>query len=444
MKKIHTAVIQAGGKGKRMRELTHDIIPKSMLLLNGRPLLEWQIYNLRNYGITHIILIIGHLGDVIKNYFRDGEDFGVEIEYLKETIPLGTAGSLCSINTMLTENNFLLVFGDVFFDVDFDRMERFHFLQNAEVTLMAHPNSHPQDSDIVIVDENERVSGILPKNDKREDLYDNCVNAGIYIFSEKIFDRIKEKKRMDLEKDVLMSWIPDGRIFAYLTPEYVKDTGMPKRFQEVEKALQNGIPHRKNLKRKQKCLFLDRDGTINKYNGFIYRLDQFELEDSAAEAIRMANASGYLVIVVSNQPVVARGLCSINEMNMIHRKMVMLLGEKGAYLDDIVFCPHHPDGGYPEENVIYKCQCGCRKPAVGMIDRMVDKYHIDLSESIMIGDTTVDIQTGINAGMQSILVRTGEAGKDGKYDVYADMIAENLLEAVKMILDRGYDNDELC
>ncbi len=443
MKEIHTAVIQAGGKGTRMRELTCDIIPKSMLQISGKPLLEWQIDNLKNCGITQIILIIGHLGNIIREYFQNGAKFGVEIKYVEETTPLGSAGSLYHLRNMLMQENFMLVLGDVLFNVDFDRMEKFHFTKRSEATLMVHPNAHPQDSDLVITDNDGRVSGILQKNEKRKGLYNNCVNAGIYIFSRKIFDRIKEAKWMDLEKDVLMPWIAEGKIFAYLTPEYVKDAGTPKRFYEVEKAFQKGIPLKKNLKRKQKCLFLDRDGTINRYKGLIYQLEQFELEDCAADAIRKANASEYLVIVVSNQPVIARGMCSIDELKLIHRKMVTLLGEKGAYLDDIIFCPHHPDRGYPDENVSYKVQCKCRKPSTGMIDSVAQKYHIDLSNSYIIGDTTVDIQTGINAGMKSVLVHTGKAGRDGKFSVCADIEAENLLDAVTLILDKGEKDDRL-
>ena len=186
----------------------------------------------------------------------------------------------------------------------------------------------------------------------------------------------------------------------------------------------------------QRCVFLDRDGTVNRYAGLISREEQLELEDHAAEAIRRINESGYLAIIVTNQPVVARGMCGVEQVNMIHRKLQVLLGEKGAYLDDIVFCPHHPDKGYPEENPEYKISCGCRKPSAGMIDQMVDRYHIDRSASYMVGDTTVDVQTGINGGLKTVLVHTGMAGKDGKYPVKADMEASDLLEAVKRILEQ--------
>lgn len=162
--------------------------------------------------------------------------------------------------------------------------------------------------------------------------------------------------------------------------------------------------------------------------------DEFELIPGAAEAIRRLNTAAYLVIVITNQPVVARGLCSIEDVKEIHRKMQVRLGEEGAYLDDIVFCPHHPDKGYPEEDPFYKVVCNCRKPSVGMLQNMVEKYNINLKESYFIGDSTVDIQTGINAGVKTILVRTGIAGKDKKYDVQPDGVAAHIAEAVEDIL----------
>ena len=139
---------------------------------------------------------------------------------------------------------------------------------------------------------------------------------------------------------------------------------------------------------------------------------------------------------------VARGLCDIEEVEKIHRKMQVLLGNQRAYLDDIVFCPHHPDKGYPEENPKYKIVCNCRKPATGMIEETALRYNIDLAESYMIGDSTADILAGQNAGVRTILVLTGQAGKDGKYDVKPDSIAEDLLDAVMQIIGNGDFHDE--
>lgn len=440
MKHVYMAVIQAGGKGTRMRELTGDKLPKPMLSLNGKPMLEWQIQNIAAYGIKDFVIITGHLGEKIEEFFQNGAGLGVNIRYIKEKEPLGSAGALALLEPMFWPEitDFLLVFGDVMFDLDINRMLHFHEEHQSLATLLAHPNAHPYDSDLLLTDESDRIRGIMSKNEKREGWYDNLVNAGIYVLSRKILVELPETKtgKLDLEQDVIKPLLESGRVYAYRTPEYVKDAGMPERFRAVCREQETGIWQQRNLGKKQRCVFLDRDGTVNRYRGLLSQEEQFELEEGAAEAIRLLNEAGYLAIVVTNQPVVARGMCGMEDVQRIHHKMQVLLGNHGAWLDDIVFCPHHPDKGYPEENPLYKIVCSCRKPATGMIDSMVKKYNIDTNLSYIIGDSTIDIQTGRNAGLRTILLATGQAGTDGKYEVRADIQAKNLLDAVKIILNR--------
>lgn len=430
----YVAVIQAGGKGTRMLSLTGDKIPKPMLCLAGKPMLLWQIENISSYGIKEFVIIVGHLGEKIKNFFGDGSNFGVSIKYISENEPLGSAGALYYLNQLYADRDFLLVFGDVMFCIDWNRMIAFHETNHSEVTLLAHPNSHPFDSDLLIVNSDSVVEGIDSKNNVRDYWYTNCVNAGIYIINGSVIAKIDSEQKRDLEKDVIVPLLKEKTVYGYITSEYVKDAGTPERFRTVETEKLEGVWDKKCLINKQKCIFIDRDGTINKYNGLISRDDQFELEDKAAKAIELINKSGYMAIVITNQPVVARGLCTVDEVENIHKKMVSLLGNEGAYLDDIAFCPHHPDKGYPEENPIYKIECNCRKPKTGLIDRMVEEHNIALAQSYMIGDSSVDIMTGYNAGVKTILVKTGQAGNDGKFDIEPDAVADDLLDAVKLIV----------
>lgn len=429
----YTAVIQAGGKGTRLIKLTGDNIPKPLLKVNGKPMIEWQIENIRKYGVRNFVIIIGHLGEKIKEYFQDGSKFGVRIEYVEEKEPLGSAGALYYLKE-LSYTDFILVFGDVLFDIDLERMVRFHEGKSALATLLVHPNSHPFDSDLVMMDNESRVVEFDYKTNSRDYWYDNCVNAGIFILAAKLLERLDALQKYDLEKDLLIPNLDTGRIYGYRTTEYVKDAGTVNRFYDVCKEQAKGIWQERNLSNKQKCIFLDRDGTINVYKGLISQDSDLFLEKGAADAIRLINGSGYLVIVVTNQPMVARGMCDVEDIVRINRKLGVLLGRQGAYLDDLIFCPHHPDKGYPEENPEYKIPCNCRKPGIGMINEMAEKYNIDLSRSYLVGDSTVDIQTGINAGLKTVLVKTGQAGSDRKFDVAADYEAENLLEAVRLIL----------
>ena len=188
--------------------------------------------------------------------------------------------------------------------------------------------------------------------------------------------------------------------------------GTPDRFKGVCADFANGTVTAKNLKNKQKAIFLDRDGTINKYVGFLRNIDQFELLPGVAEAVKRINASGYLAIVVTNQPVIARGEVTFGQLQEIHNKMETLLGQEGAYLDGIYFCPHHPDKGFEGEVPELKIDCDCRKPKPGLLLRAAQDFNIDLTRSWMVGDGKNDIQAGQNAGCHTSLIGTEDFGQE--------------------------------
>ena len=409
-------VIMAGGKGTRIASVKSDV-PKPMIPICGKPILEWQIECLKASGLTEITLVIGYLGHVIQNYFEEGRKFGVNISYYVEESPLGTAGALFKMSE-LTED-FLLLCGDVILDVDFNRFIEFHKKNHAWASLMAHPNGHPYDSSLLVTEilppqapggnpvDSHRVVKWMNKEDERQ-YYKNRVNAGIEIISPELLKETMKHfvprhpetpEKIDLDRDVLKPNISSGKIFAYDTPEYIKDMGTPDRYYEVEKDIQAGKVKARNLKNKQKAIFLDRDGTINKFVGFLTKPEQFELIPGVTEAIKMINKSGYLAIVVTNQPVIARGDCTWDELQMIHNKMETELGKEGAFLDAIYICPHHKDKGFEGERLDYKFDCDCRKPKAGLLIQAANDFNLDLLRSIMIGDSDNDILAGQNAGL---------------------------------------------
>ena len=412
-------VIMAGGRGTRISSVASDI-PKPMIKIDGKPVLEHEIECLREQGFTDIIITVSHLGHVITDYFGDGsgispatgKPFGVTISYFFEKEPLGNSGALFRIREQLTED-FLLLNADAMFDVDFNRFVAYHKHHGGLVTLFTHPNSHPYDSGLIFADEDGTVEKWLAKEDDRPQHYRNRVNAGLHVISPKVLDVEITTPKVDLDRQLLKPLAGTGKMFCYDSPEYVKDMGTPERYYTVCEDVVSGRVKAKNLRNQQKAVFLDRDGTINRYVGFLRDIEQFELLPGVAEAIRKINESGYLAIVVTNQPVIARGEVTVPELREIHNKMETLLGQDGAYVDAIYYCPHHPHKGYEGEIPELKFDCECRKPKAGMLYQAAKDFNIDLAASFMVGDSDNDVQCGINAGCRSVLLTDGEA--EGMY-----------------------------
>ena len=395
-------VIMAGGKGTRISSVASDI-PKPMIKIDGKPVLEREIECLREQGFTDLIITVSHLGSIIMDYFGDGEKYGVNIEYFNEVIPLGNAGALFQLKDKLKED-FLLLNADAIFDVDFNRFVAYHKEKKAKVTLFTHPNSHPYDSGLIIADEQGRVEKWLTKEDERIGWYKNRVNAGLHVISPEILNQTITTPKVDLDRQLLKPLAGKGVMYAYDSPEYVKDMGTPERYEAVCKDYLAGRVQGKNLRNKQKAIFLDRDGTLNEYVGFLRKEEEFRLMPGVVEAIRRINVSGYLAILITNQPVIARGEVTQSELNSIHNKMETLLGAEGAYLDAIYYCPHHPHKGYEGEIAELKIDCDCRKPKPGMLFKAADEYNIDLNSSWMIGDGDNEIEAGKAAGCNTARV----------------------------------------
>lgn len=420
-------VLMAGGKGTRISELFPDI-PKPLIPIQNIPVLEHEIISLREQGFDDLILTVGYMAEKIQKYFGDGSKWNVKIEYFVEDKPLGNAGALFFLDL---KEDFLLLNADAVFDVDYKRMVKYHKEHNALATIFTHPNSHPYDSGLIIASEDGEVKKWLAKEDARPEYYKNRVNAGLHILSPKVLEMsgiIKDNigkmdcdgkvYKVDLDRQILKPLCGSGKMYCYDSPEYVKDMGTPDRFYCVARDYEKGVVSSKNLKNKQKAIFLDRDGTINKYVGFLKSAKAFTLLQGVAEAIKRINQSEYLAIVVTNQPVIARGEVTYSELEQIHNKMETLLGNEGAYLDAVYYCPHHPDKGYEGEVKELKIECNCRKPHPGMLIKAAEQFNIDLRQSYMIGDSDNDVMAGENAGCKSIRIIEG-----------------GLLEAINEILD---------
>jgi len=434
-------VILAGGKGTRLKDRLGDL-PKPMIPIAGKPLLEHQVELAKKYGFTDLLFFVHYRADLIENHFGDGKNFGVQIKYILETEPLGTAGAVLAGFDWLADR-FLVMYGDTMVNVDLDRIWRAHEQHHADATLLLHPNDHPFDSDLVEVDSNSRVVAFHNRPHAEGVWRQNLVNAGLYVLEKRALAPFHATRNtqhagiLDFGKDVFPAMVQKGaNLFGYNSPEYIKDIGTPQRYDRICGEYAAGVIARSSFATPQRAVFLDRDGTLVPDKDCLRNADGLELLPGVADALHRLNHSGWRAVLVTNQPVVAKGWCTEAELQNIHNKLETLLGREHAFLDRIYFCPHHPEKGFPGERVDLKIDCDCRKPKIGMIRSAVADLNIDLKQSWFIGDTTTDVQTARNAGVKSILVRTGSAGKDGKHDAQPDFTFNTLNEAVDYILSQ--------
>jgi histidinol-phosphate phosphatase family protein len=435
------AVILAGGAGTRLRERLGEL-PKPMIPIAGKPLLEHQIELCRRYGFTDCIFFVHHRADLIEKHFGDGSQWDLRIRYVVEREPLGTAGAVLAGIESLAER-FLVLYGDTMVNVDLQRIWTAHEAARADATLLLHPNDHPLDSDLVELDAGGRITAFHNRPHPPDVWRQNLVNAGLYVLEKRALATLRpvpspqRSSLLDFGKDAFPAMLRQGAVLlGYNSPEYIKDIGTPERYDRACAEFANGTIAHSSLATKQRAIFLDRDGTLIPDKDCLCSADGIELLPGVARAIRELNHHAWRTVVVTNQPVIAKGLCDEVEVRRMHNKLEMLLGLEHAFLDRIYFCPHHPDAGFEGERKELKIRCDCRKPAIGMIQRAVQDLNVDLTESWLIGDTTTDMQTAKNAGVRSILVRTGAAGNDGKHAARPDYVFDDLAAAVNFVLQQ--------
>jgi D,D-heptose 1,7-bisphosphate phosphatase len=349
-------------------------------------------------------------------------------------MPRGTAGALIDVLPQLNEQ-FLVIYGDTFFDIDLAAFWKFHQNQIGDGSIFLHPNDHPHDSDLVEVSSDLQIQKIHPY--PHDAVWrQNLVNAAIYIFNKNALQGIDFlSERPDIAKELFPVMLESQKkLYGYISTEYIKDMGTPERLSKVEMDINSGKVALLKKQTSKIAIFLDRDGTINREVNHLSNHEQFRLIDGVAEAISKINKLGVLAVVITNQPVIARGELKESELKEIHNKMDTLLGRKGAYLDRLYYCPHHTDSGFEGEISALKIDCDCRKPKIGLFIKAKKDLNIAIEKSWVIGDSTRDILAAQNAGMKSILVGTGHAGKDRSFEVTPDFFAKDLSKAVNFAL----------
>jgi histidinol-phosphate phosphatase family protein len=431
---VTQAVILAGGKGTRLAERL-DGRPKSLVEVAGKPLLARQIEHLIKFGVDDILLLVNYGAEHIARFVENPEKCRARIRLLDDGTPCGTAGAVLKAYDHLSDR-FLVLYGDTLINVDLTAFMAAHGGSGADATLFLHPNDHPQDSDIVEIDGDGWIRRFHPYPHTADACLPNLVNAALYVLERRALTAYRDVSvPSDFGKDIFPAMIDAGaNLLGYVSFEYIKDMGTPGRLERVEHDLRGGVVSRASLQATQKAVFVDRDGTLNVHRGFIRDPDQLELLPGVAEGIRRLREQEFRVVVVTNQPVVARGEASFAQLRQIHNKLETLLGRAGTFVDAIYVCPHHPDRGYPGEIAALKIDCDCRKPNTGLVMRAAKVMNIDLSHSWIIGDTQRDVLTGERAGLRSILVKTGETVKGIACGSRPDFVADNFAAAVNVIV----------
>lgn len=396
-------VIVAGGLGTRLGDATRHV-PKPMLPIGGRPLLERQVEQFRAAGIGRVVVLAGHLAHAIEDEARAWSDAACRVEVVVEPRPLGSGGCLRLVPG--ARGPLVVAFGDVAFDMDLRALVRAHRRRRARVSAVVHPNGHPHDSDLVQLDPTGRMVALHCKPHPPGLEVRNLVTAGVFVVEPELVAELPGQTKLDLVHDVLRGALGAGEpVYGYETVEYLKDMGTPDRYRRVQHDWAAG--RITGARGSRPTAFLDRDGTINRHVGYVSRPEQLELLPGAGEAVRALNEAGVQVVVVTNQPVVARGQCDEAGLRAIHARLEAQLGRQGAYVDRLYACPHHPHRGFEGERPEYKIACACRKPEPGLLLRAMSELRVDRSRSSMFGDSPCDAEAARRARVEPILLGDG-------------------------------------
>ena len=386
--RVH-GVLVAGGLGTRMGEAGRAK-PKPMLEVAGRPLLARQLDLLAAEGIGEITVCTGYLAARVEQELRALAPSGLRLSFKVDPFPAGSGGCLAHAD-LPRDRPSLVLFGDVAAAFEVRPLLSFHGRSRATATAAVHPNDHPLDSDLVEVTPDGRIAALHRKPHPPGLRVRNLVVAGLYVLGPEAIASIPLDRKADLAHDVLAGEVARGRAAAYRTSEYLKDMGTPERWAEVTEDFRLGRPQARLRSCPRPTAFLDRDGTLVREAGHVSDPDRLELLPGVARAVRRLNRAGVLAIVLTNQPVVARGECTLKGLERIHARLDELLGREGAFLDGLYFCPHHPDRGFAGEVATLKVDCSCRKPRTGLAEAALRDFAIDLARAAVFGDGSRDL-----------------------------------------------------
>lgn len=377
------AIILAGGFGTRLRHIVKDV-PKPMANVNYKPFLRYILSYLKRNKINKVILATGYKSEIIEKYFEN-EYHGIEILYSVEKEPLGTGGAIKKALEYCNDEDVFIINGDTYFDVDLISMKKFHKSKKSLLTIATKKMNQFNRYGNILFDEEKKIKFFQEKRFVDE----GNINGGVYIISKTALDYVSDTK-FSFEKIFMEANVGKNCFYSFESNGYFIDIGIPEDYERAQNDFKNFE------KNKNKALFLDRDGTINIDNGYTHKLEDLNFIESIPKLISTYNKTGYKVIVITNQAGIARGYYSVKEMHNFHKYMDQQLEAFDAYIDAYYYCPHHPE---------FTGKCKCRKPNTKMIEDAIEDFNIDIKESILIGDTKVDVETGEKLGIKSYITK---------------------------------------
>jgi histidinol-phosphate phosphatase family protein len=389
-------------------------VPKPLVTVGGLPVLDHILATLARGGVNRFILAAGHYGEQIRDRYARHDFDGCIVETTIEPIPLGTSGGLPHLRESLDEN-FIVAYGDVFLDLDIAGLLHNHRQHAPLATLLVRSSDHPWDSHLVDADAEGYVRDFIHRRENGV-RYRNIANAGLYAVSRRLLDLVPVGRPSDFGADLFPAALAAGNNLRvhHLEPQaFIKDMGTPERLLEVESYIaERALAEKARAKPgKLNTVFLDRDGVLNKDIGPISHPDQLHLLAGASEAVNLLAQAGLRCVILTNQSVVARGLCTPVELELIHSRLRELLTSKSRRdpIEAIYTCLHHPETHHDEGLPYLRRACRCRKPEPGLIFQACKELGLDLARCVLVGDRASDIQAAHSAGVRAILVGLPES-----------------------------------
>lgn len=373
----YQAVILVGGLGTRLRKIVTDV-PKPMAQIENKPFLEYLIKLLKENGFQRFLFLTGYKSGNIESYFKNGEDFGIKIDYAREIEPLGTGGAIFNTWEKLNDE-FFLINGDTFFDIQYEIL--FNFIQdkNPDSLIALRYSNDISRYGFVKIDNEYQIKDFIEKDKLPNNRVDGYINGGVYYFKKSLLENFYKKysnKKVSLENEILPYMVTNKKVFGLPIGGKFIDIGVPEDYLKAQKL----IPFILKKERKP-ALFIDRDGTIIEDKGYFYGSD-FVLKKETIKIMKKAQQEGKLIIIITNQAGIAKGKFTEKESIETTEYLIKILKEYGINIDGYYYCPYHEEGIIEK----YKKNSLLRKPEPGMILKACEDFRIDLKNSVMIGD----------------------------------------------------------